>query len=138
MDAAAPAAYALGALLLAGEAVVHVQQFVSEFNDVRWIGPLFLANAVAILATIAGMTQPSTRRLGALAGVVISAVALGSLIVSYGHGLFGWQEAGFRTPVALAMITEAGAVILLALALTLDPGAVVRGRDEVSRPRGRA
>ena len=52
------------------------------------------------------------------------------------QGLFGWQEAGFRTPVALAMITEAGAVILLATALTLEPGAVVRGRDDVSRPRG--
>ena len=124
MDAAAPAAYALGALLLAGEAAVHVQQFVSEFHDVRWIGPLFLANAAAVVVTIAGLTQPRTRRLAALAGVVISAIALGSLIISYGNGLFGWQEAGFRTPAALAMITEAGAVILLATALALDPRAV--------------
>jgi hypothetical protein len=117
IDAAAPAAYALGALLLAGEAAVHVQQFVSEFHDVRWIGPLFVANAAAVLVTIAGLSQARTRRLAALAGVVISAVALGSLVVSYGHGLFGWQEAGFRTPVALAMVTEAGAVIALAAAL---------------------
>ncbi len=119
MDAAASAAYALGALLLAGEAAVHIQQFVSVFHDVRWIGPLFLANAAAIVLTIAGLLQARTRRFAALAGVVISAVALGSLIISYGTGLFGWQEAGFRTPVALAMITEAGAVILLATALTL-------------------
>jgi hypothetical protein len=119
--AAAPAAYALGALLLAGEAAVHVQQFVSEFHDVRWIGPLFLANAAAVLIAIAGLTQPRTRRVAALLGIVISAVALGSLVVSYGNGLFGWQEAGFRTPVALAMITEAGAVILLATALALEP-----------------
>jgi hypothetical protein len=123
MDAAAPAAYALGALLLVGEAAVHVQQFVSLFSDVRWIGPLFLANAAAVLVTIAGLTLPRTRRLAALAGIVISAVALGSLIISYGTGLFGWQEAGFRTPIALAMIFEAGAVILLATALTLDRGA---------------
>jgi hypothetical protein len=91
MDLAAPAAYALGALLLAGEGAVHVQQFVSQFHGVRWIGP-----------------------------IVISAVALASLIISYGTGLFGWQEGGFRTPVALAMITEALAVILLATALTLE------------------
>ena len=121
-DAAAPAAYALGALLLAGEAAVHVQQFASEFHDVRWIGPLFLANAAAVVVTIAGLTLPRTRRLAALAGVVISAVALASLIVSYGHGLFGWREAGLRTPIVLAMITEAGAVIALAAALTLKPG----------------
>ena len=123
MDAAAPAAYALGALLLAGEAAVHVQQFVSEFHDVRWIGPLFLANAAAVLVTIAGLTRSHTRRLAALAGIVISTIALASLIVSYGQGLLGWQEGGFRTPVALAMITEAGAVILLATALTLELGA---------------
>jgi hypothetical protein len=120
MDAATAAAYALGALLLAAEAAVHVQQYVSEFHDVRWIGPLFLANAAAVVLTLAGLAQPRTRPLAALAGVVISAVALASLVVSYGTGLFGWQEAGFRTPVELAMITEAGAVILLATALALE------------------
>ena len=99
---------------------MHGQQYVAEFHDVRWIGPLFLANAAAVLVTIAGLTLPRTRRLAALAGVVISAVALGSLIISYGNGLFGWQEAGFRTPIALALITEAGAVILLAAALVRD------------------
>ena len=60
--------------------------------------------------------------------IVISALALGGLIVSYGNGLFGWQEAGFRTPVALAMITEAGAVILLATALALEHRTVQRSR----------
>ena len=139
MDAAAPAANALGALLLAGEAAVHVQQFVSEFHDVRWIGPLFLANAAAVVVTIAGLNLPRTRPLAALAGVVISAVALGSLIVSYGNGLFGWQEAGFRTPVALAMITEAGAVILLATALTLELGfGAVRRTVGADRPAAAA
>jgi hypothetical protein len=50
---------------------------------------------------------------------VVSAVALGSLVVSYGQGLFGWQEVGFRTPVALAAITEVGALITLSTALAL-------------------
>ena len=99
---------------------MHAQQFFSVFHDVRWIGPLFLANAAAVVLTLTGLTQSRTRGLAALAGVVISALALASLIVSYGTGLFGWQEGGFRTPVALAMITEAGAVILLAAALTLE------------------
>jgi hypothetical protein len=67
---------------------------------------------------IAGLALPRTRQLAALVGVAISALALGSLVVSYGHGLFGWQEAGFRTPVALAVIAEVGAVVLLTAALT--------------------
>ena len=112
------ALYALGGVLLAGEAAVHVQQYASLFHGVPWIGPLFLADAAASVAAIAGLAYPRTRPLAALTGVVISALSLGSLVVSYGHGLFGWQEAGFRTPVALAVIMEVGAVILLSAALT--------------------
>ena len=66
---------------------------------------------------IAGIAYAPTRMLAALAGIVISAVALGSLVISYGEGLFGWQEVGFRTPVALVLIVEVGAVILLSAAL---------------------
>jgi hypothetical protein len=115
--AAVPAAYAVGALLLLGEATVHVQQYFWLFHGVSWIGPLFLANAAACLVTIAGLAYSRTRPLAALAGVVISAVALLSLIISYGTGLFGWQEVGFRAPIALAASFEVGAVILLSAAL---------------------
>jgi hypothetical protein len=108
----------LGGVMLAGEAAVHLQQYTSLFHGVDWIGPVFLANAAASVAAIAGLVHPRTRPLAALFGVVLSALSLGSLVVSYGHGLFGWQEAGFRTPVALAVITEVGAVILLSMALT--------------------
>jgi hypothetical protein len=48
-----PAAYALGALMLAGEAAVHIQQFASSYYAIRWIGPLFIANAAAGLVVVA-------------------------------------------------------------------------------------
>ena len=57
-----PTAYGLGALMLAGEAAVHVQQYFSIFHLVAWIGPLFLANAVASLGALAGLAHPRTRR----------------------------------------------------------------------------
>jgi hypothetical protein len=117
-DTVVPIAYATGAVLLAGEAAVHVQQFAALFHAVRWVGPLFLANAVACVTLIAGLLYRPTRRLAALGGVMVSAVALGGLVVSYGQGLFGWQEAGFRTPVALTVVAEVGAVIALTLGLT--------------------
>jgi hypothetical protein len=85
---------------------------------VRWIGPLFLANAAACVVAIIGLVYGRTRALAALAAVVISALALGSLTVSYGHGLFGWHEGGFRTAIAIAVITEICAAILLCGALT--------------------
>jgi hypothetical protein len=116
---AGSAALALGALMLAGEAAVHIQQYGAIFHAVRWIGPLFLANAAASIVAIAGLAHPRTRQLAALAGVVISVVALGSLVVSYGQGLFGWREGGFDTPIEIAVISEVGAVILLSAALTV-------------------
>ena len=117
LAAAVPAAYALGALMLAGEAAVHIQQYVAIFHEVNWVGPLFLANGAACLVAVVGLAYRPTRRVAALAGVVISVVALGSLVVSYGHGLFGWHEGGFRTPVALVTIAEVAAVLLLSAAL---------------------
>lgn len=116
---AAPVAYTAGALALAGEAAVHIQQYIVIFHEVSWIGPLFLANAAACLVVAIALAFRPVRRVAALAGVAISVVALGSLVVSYGQGLFGWREAGFRTPVALVTIAEVAAVLLLAGALTL-------------------
>jgi hypothetical protein len=89
-DALAAAAYALGAISLGGEAAVHVQQYASFLHEVRWIGPLFLANAAACVVAIVGL----------------------------GDGMFGWHEGGFRTAIAIAVITETCAAILLSGALT--------------------
>jgi hypothetical protein len=119
LQTAVPAAYALGALTLAGEAAVHIQQFADSYYAIRWIGPLFIANAAACLVVIAGLAYHRTRAVAALAGIGISVVALGGLVVSYGEGLFGWQEFGFRAAVAVAVIAEVGAVILLSAALAL-------------------
>jgi hypothetical protein len=96
---------------------VHLQQYMSIFHAVRWIGPLFLANVAASGVAIAGLAHHRFRRLAARAGVAISAFALGSLVVSYGRGLFGWQEGGFRTSVGITVLAEVAAVILLSLAL---------------------
>ena len=95
---AVPAAYAIGALLLVGEATVHVQQYFWLFHGVSWIGPLFLANAAACLVTIAGLAYPRTRALAALAGVVISAVALLSLVISYGTGCSAGRRSASARP----------------------------------------
>jgi hypothetical protein len=119
-EAVRGAAFALGALALAGEAAVHVQQYVSVVHGVRWIGPLFLADAAACVLAIAGLAFSRTRVLAALAGVVISAGALASLVVSYGRGLFGFFEVGFRTAIELAVIAEVGAVVLLSAALAVS------------------
>jgi hypothetical protein len=117
------ALYALGALMLAVEAAVHVQQFASIFHAVHWIGPLFLANAAASVLAAVGLVHERTRALAALAGIAISTSALGGLVLSYGPGLFGWMEGGWRTPIAVALVSELGAVLALAAGLA---GAALR------------
>jgi hypothetical protein len=119
-------AYATGAAALAAEAAVHIQQYDKLVGEVPWIGPLFLANAAACAAIVAGLAFRPTRQVAALGGVVISALALGGLVVSYGQGLFGWQEAGFRTEVAVGVVTAVVATIALSLALAV---AAVRPRE---------
>jgi hypothetical protein len=54
-EAIVDAAYVLGALMLAGEAAVHIHQYARFVHGVRWLGPLFLANAAASVAAIAGL-----------------------------------------------------------------------------------
>jgi hypothetical protein len=117
LDAVIFVAYAVGAVALAGEAAVHLQQYVSLLHGVRWIGPLFLLNAAVSIVALAGLVFPPTRPLAALIGVASSAAALAALVVSYGRGLFGWFETGFRTPVELAVVAEVSAAVLLAVAL---------------------
>jgi hypothetical protein len=121
-------AYVTGAAALAGEAVVHVQQYVEILHAVRWIGPSFLALAAACTAIIVGLAFGQTRRVAALGGVITSALALGGLVVSYGRPLFGWQETGFRTAVAVAVVTEVVATIALTFALAV---AAASARDSI-------
>jgi hypothetical protein len=111
-------AYVLGAVMLVAEGAVHLQQYISLFHGVSWIGPLFLANAAASVVVAMSLALGPRRQIAALAGAVISVLALGSLVISYGMGLFGWHEVGFRTPVAVALIAEVGAVISLAGGVT--------------------
>ena len=106
-----------GAVLLAIQAAVHVQQYVSLYHGVRWIGPLFLADGVASVVVIAGLAVRRWQPIAALVGIALAAGALAGLAVSYGQGLFGWQEVGFDTPIRLAVFAELGAVIALAAAL---------------------
>jgi len=127
-------AYATGAAALAGEGAVHVQEYVTLMHLVPWVGPLFLANAAACAATILGLAFRPTRQLASLGGVVVSALALGGLVLSYGRGLLGWHEVAFRTSIAVAVITAVSATIALTLALAVAavrPGGTA-GRSALS------
>jgi hypothetical protein len=119
-QAALALAYSAGAAALAGVGAVHVQEYVTTMHFVRWIGPLFLANAAACAVTIVGLAVRPTRQLAALGGVLISVLTLAGLVVSYGQGLFGWHETGFRTSIAVDVVTTVLATVALTVALAIS------------------
>jgi len=91
------------------------------FRAISWLGDGWIWYSLLLALPLIYGAQGGLAALHmgatALVGVVISVGALGGLVVSYGRGLFGWREAGFRTPIELAVITEVGAVICLSAAL---------------------
>jgi hypothetical protein len=132
-QAALALGYATGAAALAGVGAVHVQEYVATMHFVRWIGPLFLANAAACAVTIVGLAFRPTRQLAALGGVLISALTLAGLVVSYGQGLFGWHESGFRTSIALDVVTTVVATIALTVALAISAAVPREGPPRAQR-----
>src|SRR5258705_11172138 len=84
-ETAAVTAYALGAILLVGQAAVHVQQYFSLYHEVRWIGPLFLVDGIASVLVLAGLAFRRWQPFAALAGLAIAVGALGGLAGSYGR-----------------------------------------------------
>jgi hypothetical protein len=102
-----------GAAALLVGAAVHVEQLVSIFHAVAWVGPLFAADALA--STVVAVALLVTRgRLAPAAGALVSTGALGGLALSSTVGFLGWQEATLRPAIVIAIAAELAAVAALA------------------------
>jgi hypothetical protein len=121
----------LGALAVLATGIVHVQQFYADdYSSVPTIGTLFYLNflsavliaagLVAPLGRIAGRYAPAIRAAFAVAGIALGALSLVALFVSESSGLFGFQEHGYRTPIALAIVFEVAAIVFLAVFLAAN------------------
>lgn len=103
----------LGALTTLVVGVMHVHQYADFISDVPTIAELFLLNGVGagvVVVLLATRVAP----LGALGGIGLSLGALVSIVIAMTPGgLFDYQEPSFRTPVTIAIVAEAAAVLLL-------------------------
>ena len=114
----------LGALTLLVVGAVHLQQYLTGYSDVPTIGALFVLNAIGAAAVAAGLLAPIERLLSdrradlatgllATAGVMVAVGALVALFISESQPLFGFMEAGYSTPILIAIAAEAITTILL-------------------------
>jgi hypothetical protein len=118
----------LGALAVLATGIAHIQQFYADdYSSVPTIGTLFYLNfisavliaggLVAPLGRLAGRYAPPIRAAFAVAGIALGASSLIAIFVSESNGLFGFQEHGYRTPIALAIAFEVAAIVFLAVFL---------------------
>lgn len=121
----------LGALAVLATGIAHVQQFYADdYSSVPTIGTLFYLNFLSAVLIAAGLVAPLERIAGryadairaafAVAGIGLGALSLVALFVSESSGLFGFQEHGYRTPIALAIVFEVAAIAFLAVFLAAN------------------
>ncbi len=116
----------LGATLLLFVGADHYFEYAArEYSVLPTIGTLFLLNFVS--ATVVGLLlltpfERAFRRFGKIAlalvaasGVAIAAGSLLALLVSEQTTLFGFMELNYRPEIVVALASEAGAMLVLAL-----------------------
>jgi hypothetical protein len=110
---------ALGAAAVATSAVIHLHLWMQGYKHIHWIGPLFLAQAVAGIG-LALVMVAYPRFISALAGALYLASTIGGLLMSATVGIFGFHD-GLRVPWAMSslVIEGAGLVVLVAAGAAL-------------------
>ena len=141
-SAVAVAARYLGALAVLATGIDHIEQYqVDNYSTVPTIGTLFLLNFISAvvvsvllivpLGRIAGRYTDAVRAIIALGGIAIAVLSLVGLFVSETSGLFGFVEHGYRMAIALAIVAEVAAAVLLIVFLAANGTGVemVRSRS---------
>ena len=139
----------LGAAAVLATGIAHVQQFYADdYKSVPTIGTLFYLNFVSAVVIAAGLVVPLGRIAGryadmirsafAVAGIGLGALSLIALFVSESSGLFGFQENGYRTPIALAIVFEVAAIVCLVTFLIANGTGVARMRSGPAPRRNRS
>jgi Na+/glutamate symporter len=115
----------IGALAILAMGALHLQQYLdAEYQAIPTIGTLFVLNfagAVVIGLVLLAPTERISERLGnravglaAVLGAGMAATSIAFLLISEQTPLFGFMEDGYRTPIVVALISEAVAVLALA------------------------
>lgn len=137
----AVAARYIGALAVLAIGVDHIEQYyVDNYSTVPTIGTLFFLNFVsavlvsalliAPLGRIAGRYTDAVRAVIALGGIGVAVLSLAALFVSETTGLFGFVEHGYRMAIALAIVAEVAATVLLVIFLAANGTGVEKIRAE--------
>ena len=105
----------VGAALLLAMGLIHLKLWNDGYRDIRWIGPLFLANAVlGVLGALAVLGSPLRRLpwVAVLGGLMEIGTLLG-LVLSLTVGLFGFRETWGGLVLPTILVEAAGFLVLV-------------------------
>ena len=111
-----------GAALLVASGAIHLDLYLTGYNSIPTIGPLFLLQVIA--AFLLAIVIPATgNRLAYLAGAGFAISTLGGYLLSLKVGLFGFTEVRTTAGIVAGVIDVAAFAVLAAGAVSgLDLG----------------
>jgi hypothetical protein len=109
----------MGAIAVLVVGAVHLQQYLTGYDAISIIGPLFVLNFAGAAAIGLGLLVPVARLqplhgLLAVGGIGLAATSIVFLFISEHHSLFGFHEYGYRAAIVIALAAEAISVVTLA------------------------
>lgn len=116
-----------GAGLLFATAGIHLDLYLTGYNTIPTIGPLFLFQVIAVfLLGALVLVMPS--RLVAAAGALLALSTLGGYLLTVQFGLFGFREVRTTAGIVAAIIEVAAFVVLALYAAAADSAATDSAR----------
>jgi predicted lipoprotein with Yx(FWY)xxD motif len=111
-----------GAALLIAAGAIHLDLYLTGYNSIPTIGPLFLLQVIAAFA-LAIVIPATGLRLAYLAGAGFAIATLGGYLLSLKVGLFGFTEVRTTAGIVAGVIDVAAFAVLAAGAVSgLDLG----------------
>jgi predicted lipoprotein with Yx(FWY)xxD motif len=119
-----------GAAFLTASGAIHLDLYLTGYNSIPTIGPLFLLQIIAAFGL--AIAIPATgHRLAYAAGAGFAIATLGGYLLSLKVGLFGFTEVRTTSGIVAGIIDVAAFAVLSAGLLS---GLSLRGRPAVRRP----
>jgi hypothetical protein len=102
-----------GAAMLIWSAWIHIKLWSGGYNDIRTIGPLFLAQGIVCILLAIPLVIWRALALQVISAITLAATAAG-LLISVNYGLFGLQESLSVPYTVLSLYVEFGGAAVLA------------------------
>jgi len=113
----------IGAGLLIAIAAIHLDLYLTGYNTIPTIGPLFLFQVVVAFA-LGGLTLVTRSRLVAAAGALFALSTLGGYLLTVQFGLFGFREVRTTAGIVAGILEVLAFAVLGYYAATPDAGAL--------------